>query len=470
MNNSLLLRSLKQLSAKERKGFGEYLRCGLFNRRDSVTALADHLLARIARPEGTALQPEALFAAAFPERRDYDYAALRHTMSYLLEALRNYLALLEFQQDPENRQQTTVRAFRRRGMDLLFDQSLEKASAHNDKAGARDARYHYRQYQLLQEKMEYTALHERSTGLNPGALPDQLTTYYVAEMLRHACTALMYQAVVGQEQQIKLLDAILGVVHEQAMLDTPAVAVYYHAYRMLRMPEENEAFFTLKQLLQTHEQRFSAGELRSLYLIAINGCIRRMNAGQRDFIREAFEVYKTALERQFLLENGFISTFTYKNVIRLGSALGEDEWTARFAEQYRAALPPRERENAYLYNRAFLYFQQSDYARAMVLLRQISLEDPLNDLHARRMLVRSYMELGEYQALESLLQSFGSLLRRKKNLGYHRDLNLRFVHFVQRLMKLPARDADARAALREAISAEKEVAEREWLLGRLSAP
>ena len=101
---------------------------------------------------------------------------------------------------------------------------------------------------------------------------------------------------------------------------------------------------------------------------------------------------------------------------------------------HRGELHPRERDNLYYYNLAYLRFQQRDYAGAMPLLQQVDLEDPLNNLDARRMLLRSYYELGEWDALESLLHSFGAYLRRQKNLGYHRNTNENLIHYTKKLL------------------------------------
>ncbi len=466
MTTSLLIRAFQQLSAKERSAFVEFVRCSLFNRRPEVTRLSEHLAAYIGKPAQIAFAPEKLFEVAFPDEI-YDNSRLRLAMSYTLESLRQYLGWVEWQSNKAECQQTIVRALRNRGMDKLFNKALEKAAGQGERRNVRDAKHHFHQYQLHQEKLEHKARSERSTSLNLQPLPDELTTFYVSEMLRHACSALMHQAVAGQTYHMQLLDAILGVVEQGPMLETPAVAVYYHSYRMLQSPEDETSFQQLKHLLAHHEGRFGQEEMRGLYLMAINGCIRRMNSGKRAYIREAFEVYRAALDRNFLTENGFLSSFTFKNIIRAGAALGEHEWTEQFIEQHRNTLHPRERDNAYRYNRAFLYFQKGDYAHAMPLLQQVELDDPLNNLHARRMLVRSYYELGEQDALDSLLQSFGAYLNRQKNLGYHQELNLNFVKFMLRLIKLLPKDEEAKSALKKDVAAEKQVAEREWLLEKL---
>ncbi|MBC7775529.1 MAG: hypothetical protein H7246_08820 [Phycisphaerae bacterium] len=467
MTTSLLVRAFQQLPVKESNALMDFVGCPLFNRRIEVTRLCKHLAEHIGKPTQKAFAAERLFEAAFPDEI-YDNRRLRHTMSYALDALRQYFALIEWQSDKAECHQTLVRALRNRGMDKLFDKALDKAATQGEKQYMRDAQHHFHQYRLHQEKLEHKVRRERSASLNLQPLPDELTTFYVSKMLSHACSALMQQAVAGQTYHMQLLDAILSVVEQGPMLEAPAVAIYYHAYRMLQSPEEDPPFERLKQLLAQHEGRFGQEEMRGLYLMAINGCIRRMNSGKRAYIREAFDVYRAALERNFLTENGFLSSFTFKNIIRIGAALGEHEWTEQFIEQYRNTLHPRERDNAYRYNRAFLYFQKADYAQAMPLLQQVELEDPLNNLHARRMLVRSYYELSEGDALESLLQSFGAYLNRQKNLGYHQEINLNFVRFMLRLIRLVPNDEAAKASLWKDVVAEKQVAEREWLMEKMS--
>ncbi len=468
MINSLLIRTLSSLSAKELRTLGDFVACPLFNRRHEVSRLCDHITSGIAKPDRKAFEVERLHAAAFPGAA-FDNLALRHTMSYLLDAVRRYLAWSEWQTDAAGQQRYLVRALRNRGLDHLFEKEWHRASEKAEENPVRDARFHFQRYQLQQEKLEHTARRERSAKLNLQPLPDELTAFYVAEMLRHACSALMHQAVAGQAYRIDLLNAILDTAGQETMLQIPAVAIYYFAYQMLQSPDAAEPFERLKALLPEYGNYFQPDEMRGLYLMAINGCIRRMNAGRRNYIREAFDLYQAALKRDFLRENGVLSGFTYKNIIRIGVALGEHEWTEKFLEQHRAELHPRERDNLYRYNLAYLRFQQRDYAGAMPLLQQVDLEDPLNNLDARRMLLRSYYELEEWDALESLLQSFTAYLRRQKNLGYHRTTNEKLIVFTKKMMETNPSDRNANAALRAEIDATPDVAERAWLLERVGS-
>lgn len=466
MMTTVLLRTFRQLTPKELRTLRDWTQCRSFNRRPEVTRLCDYLCEHIHKKSQHALTAERLHSAAFPETA-YDNLSLRHTMSYLLEIVRQYLAWTEWSSDTAEQQQSLVQALRRRGMEQLFDKELEWAQNQSAQGSTRDARYHFRQYQMHREQMEFTSRNERSSRLNLQPLLDQLTTYYVAEMLRYACQARIHHAVSGQEYRLDLLNGILEAAGQEDMLREPAVALYYHAYQMLQSPQDTEPFERLKTSLVEYESCFAPEDMRSLYLIAINGCIRRMNSGQRSYIREAFDLYQAALDRDFLTVNGVLSSFTYNNIIRVGVALGEHAWTEWFLEEYRTRLHLRERDNHYRYNLAFVRFRQQDFARAMPLLQQVDFEDPLNNLEARRMLLRSYYELKEWDALESLLLSFGAYLRRQKNLGYHRKINENLLLFTKKLMDLDRSDPLASSALRTEIEATTEVAEREWLLTRI---
>lgn len=461
MMNSLLIRTLLRFPAKELVNFCDYVHCPMFNRRAEVTRLCDYLAGALHKSDRKALDAERLFAAAFPGRA-FDVAALRHVMSYLLEAARQYLSLMEWRADLPGQQRYLIRALHHLGLETMAEKEWRGAKAMTENAEVQDAQYHFGLYQLHQEQLERTARQGRSGFVDLRPLPDALTVFYMAEMLRHACSALSHQAIAGQAHHFEWLERILQALESAELSQTPVVAVYLQTYKMLSSAE-SEPFDRLKDMLVQYERCFSREELRSLYLLAINGCIRRMNAGQRAYIREAFELYRAALERDFLTDNGLLSGFTYKNIIRIGVALGEHVWTEAFLERYREALHPRERDNMYLYNLAFLHFQQHDYARAMPLLRQVDLDDTLNNLDARRMLLRSYFELGEWQALESLLQSFAVYLRRQKNLGYHRISNEKLLYFTKKLMVIDRSDQKSLSRVLAEIDGTGEVAERVWL-------
>jgi len=478
MTESFLLYTLRRLDAKELRALCRMTQNEAFNRRPEVSRLCDYIAGQVSatrnrlsapqEPPARALEQERLFAAAFPGE-PYDNRALRHTMSYLLDVVRRFLAFSEMETSAADRHFYLCRALRRRGLDELLTHEWSRADNQMQEVPERDARWHFDRYDLHQERLEARAPRERSATLDLQPLHNHLTVFYLSEMLRHACSALTHQAIGAQRYDQNLLHTVFRLAENGPWLtDYPAVALYYHLCRALLEPEQPAHFESWKTVLATHSEQFAPVELRGLHLLGINYCIRRMNSGDKAFVREAFELYRSGLEKELLAESGWLSGFTYKNIIRIGTALGEHAWVQTFFEQYKTALHPREREALYRYNLAFLFFQKQDFARAMPLLQQLDLEDRLNLLDARRMLLRSYYELGEHKALESLLVSFSAYLRRQKDLGYHLDLNLNLVRFTRKLLETRPGNKKALTKLHAQISATEQVAEKAWLLEKVS--
>jgi hypothetical protein len=469
MTNSILLRTLQKFDKKDLRALCELSTCGQFNRRPEVTRLCDYLAEQLPRYDASTLTPEKLFAAAFPSEI-YDNKRLRHTMSFLLEVVREYLLISELKNDAATENVLICKALRRRGLDDLFEKEWDYATTMLEKSAQHDAPWHLAQFQIWQEKIESITPHERSKRLDMRPLQNHLTVYYLSEMLRFAVSALTHKAVSGQGFDEETLQAALDLAATSDWLSYPTIAVYYSGCRALLEPTNAAHFTALKAAVAQHSEKLSSTEQRTMYLLCINYCIQQMNRGERQYISEAFDLYKVALKRDLLAENGYLTGFTYKNIIRVGTALGEHDWVKDFFENKKTALHPREREQLYQYNKAYLFFQKGDYAQAMPMLQQLDLDDRLNLLDARRMLLRSYFELQEWKALESLLGSFGTYLQRQKDLGYHREMYLNLVRFTQKIMDLKQQSRvlpKVLADLRIAIEGEKQVAERAWLLEQL---
>jgi len=276
----------------------------------------------------------------------------------------------------------------------------------------------------------------------------------------------------GQNFDLKLLPEILKLITDKNFSETPAVMLYYQSYNAIEHLQSNnivqseESFKELKALIKAHWQHFPSSEIRDIYLFAINYCIKRLNAGNRNFIREAFELFRSGLKNETILEESVLSSFTYKNITRLGIALSENKWVVEFLETYKKYLHPRERENTWRYNLAFFYFQEKNYQEAMQILLRVEFKDVLNNLDARRILLKSYFELGEYKALDSLLDSFSRYIHRQK-MGYHRENYLNLIRFVKKIIDIRPNDKPALDSLKKEIKETVQLAKREWLLEKI---
>lgn len=455
MRNSTLLHLIEKLDKRALREARKWLISPAHNRRADVVALFDFITRELAKAPDC-LQKPAAFAACYPGEA-YDDARMNHLMSWLAAALRDYLAWHEWQSDAVQVHLAGCRALRRLGLDEEFEKEWAQAQAALDAQPHRDEQYHYQGHLLQRERHEHASLQRRAGGLPLAEMARHADTAYRLNRLRYECSAQVANAVSRAEP----------APEQEPLPDT--VRMYENLLEALRQPEQETAFFTAKQLLEENWQRFRGNERRDLYLLALNFCIRKINNGQRAFMRDAFDLYRSGLENRALFEYDHLSRFTYKNAVTAGLNLHEYDWVRRFIEAYREHLHPRERHSAYCYNLAVWYFWQPDYDQAMTLLHETNFTDPLTNLDARSILLRIYYERGYREALESHLDSFRIYLKRQKNIGYQRDNYLNLIRFTKKLLRTGAGDTAEKAALRQEIGQVAALAERAWLLERLES-
>ncbi len=466
IKDAFLLELWQAVSPAEYRQVIKFLESPLHNQRADVLALARFLVGTPAAALES-LDKAAVFAAIFPGE-PYDNRRFNHTCSFLSKRLERYLAWQEWTREKHGHDLYLCRALRRRGANRQFVRRAERLARDLETQPLRNAAVHLTRYLLESERYQHRVLHERETPTLLAGVTDPLNHFFVLENLRWSGTALALQARYGVSNLLPFAGAVL----EQAGLADPAqrpeVAMMRLGYLTLNDVENEDHFRQFKTLLVEKDQLFSPPENRDLYLLAINFCLRRHNRGERPgYTREALDLYRHALEKGLLIEHQILQKFTFNNILRLACIAGERDWALYFLDTYQHYLPAEDRANTYRFNRACWHYLGGEYARVPALLQTFGFSDRDTQLSARQMLLRSYFELAEWQALESLLKSFYSFLRRRHDIGYQRRMYLNLIKFTRQLMAGPLAGRKA-ARLAERIRAEPYVAEREWLLGQLA--
>lgn len=468
MTNSRLLELLLTFSATELTAFGKFLRSPFFNHREDILRLFQHFLKN---REGAG--KETAFSAVFPGE-SFDEKKYGYTVSFLYQAAQQFLVQQELDGQGEPAFQLNLaRVLRSRGLDRQSLTALQKAEAALRTQPERNIQYHQHAQQLQMERFESEARQRRSEAGSFQAMAEEGDISFVAQKLRQGCTALVYKAVSEADYQLDFLEEALAMVERRQWQELPAVGLYYFAYRALSEGGAQYWFEQLRQAMNLHFQHFTKAEMRDIYTLAVNYCIRQINTRKSEqgfFLQQVFDLYREGLEKEIFTEDGSLSRFTYNNIANAGLGLKAFDWVEDFLKKYKDALAPQHRESAYRFNLAVLRFRRSDYGEVLTLLTQAEFDDVLHQLDARRMLLRSYYELGEFDALDSLLDSFQIFLRRRRDVGYLRQNYLNLIRLTRKLLQTPAHDHAARERLREEITQCNPLAEKEWLTQKTQPP
>ena len=195
-----------------------------------------------------------------------------------------------------------------------------------------------------------------------------------------------------------------------------------------------------------------------------NYCIRKVRAGESEFLKELFALYKLGLTTGNMFESNILSPWKYKNIASVGLRLEEFEWVREFIETYKTRLPIEFQENAYAYNLADLHYRTGAYDKALRGLLRVEFSDVFYSLDTRKMMLMIYFEQGEEEPMRSLIASFRLFLKRNTLISENnRKAYSNFVNLVQAIHKQASTQSDVGLIL-EKIDQTRPLIEEGWLM------
>lgn len=467
MEKSNLINTLRTFDKKEFRDFRKWLQSPAHNQREDVMALFDYLASGNHLFSEKHLAKPKAFRAVYPDRTFSD-AEMRQVMHFLFRTVEEFLVHQELLKDEVRVQATLAKVYRKRQLPKLFKRAMDSGWKIQDRQHTRNSQFYENEMLLQYEQYSYLSGLGRNVPLNLQEVSDASDVAFLANKLRLGCIMLSHQAVFKTEYDMGILtEAVHKVEEEERYLDVPAVAIYYHGFRAISMPEKEEHYQKLKAEILRSGSLFPHSELRVIYLMAINYTIQKTNAGKRDYFREAFELYQAGMKTDLFLENGMLSRFTFGNSISIALNLKEFDWVEKQIAESSPKLEEKYRENFVRFYRARLHFERKEYDEAMLLLAQSDYDDILMNLHAKTMLMKMYYELDEENVLDSLLSSMRTYLQRKKLLGYHKTNYKNIISLTKKLLRINPFESGQKEKLKTEIEATSPLTERNWLLEQL---
>lgn len=463
MNHNRLSEIFLELTHAELRDLSKYLQSPLFNQQEILVELFEYMRKR--RDRGW--KNENIFKHLFPEA-SFNIKKIHQLNSALFKQIESFLAWREWQMNKTQQDLSLLRAYRKKHLDKHFIRTFNRLESHMESKALRNEGYHRLKYQLQQEQFHHHRERGRTVEFNLQELSNAQDIHYISDKLKHACTILSHQAMYKIEYDQGLLQQVIQQLRFKLdYLKLPAIAVYYHAFHALFDLRDESSFAELKKLLYSSIKKFNDSEQRDIYILAINYCIRRLNTGDKQFMRVVFELYQNGLKDEVFIENKILSRWTYNNIIIAGLKLKEFDWVEWFIYEYKNSLDEKTGEDSFYFNLAKFYFEKRDYKKAMPLLIQTKYDDLLHNLGAKTMLSKMYYELQEWSALDHLLDSFKVYISRKKDIGYHKENYMNIINFIKKLTQINSYDKKAIEILKSNIAATKILTEREWILEQL---
>ncbi len=465
MQKSRLLEVFRVMSKQEMQQLGKFLASPYHNTRADVVRLYEHIDFAFRENLEATLDKKYTHDKLFPKQA-YKDLNMRLVMSRLLKLTEDFLAIEQYRRDTTAPSLYLAELYRQRKLPKSFRHTIKTAHDQQEKTPSYSTTDQFRASILQEINYQFQIEENRQSERDLQAWHDTLHQFLIAEVLRQNCILLMHNRLSKQQYESPLLSDILKLIHTQAALsEIPAIFLYHHSYQVLSEEDSGNHFQQLKSGIIRYGEGFPQTALKEIYLFAINHCIRQNNKNKGTiFLHELLDLYRVGLEQDAFLENGFLSRWTYKNIVTAGLMLEEFEWVEGFIYEYESRLEKKYRKDSFAYNLACLFYGKKQYDKAISQLQQVKFDDVFLNLNARNLLLKIYLELQEYEALDAHLNSFEIFIRRKKITNPHRDNYLNIIKLSRKIIQLNPHDKAAKAALRKEIEAEKNASTRAFLL------
>lgn len=470
MLNTKLVQILAALSPKEFKAFEQYVSSPYFNRNKQVVELLEAIKPFHPGYNNPKFTREFIFSKVFGKSEKFNEAKLRYVLSDLTLLLEGFLAVEGFLENPQEQKYFLVKSLRERNMDKYFLQHLEEAHTQNTKPGLADSDFYFYNYIFNEQSYLFTSVkNNRSIDSSLQELIDNLEVFYLAKNLKYYCEIVNRQNILSVKYKLSIFEQILPYIQEREFAEYPAIQIYTTILRTLTDNTHHEDYDKLMHLIGLHAAKFPRTEVRDMYAFAQNYCIKQINSGNGDFLRKLFELNKTLLATGLIFEGGYLSPHDFKNIVTVSLRVNEFDFAHDFIQNQKDRLDPSIRDNAHTFSMAWYHFFRKEYDKTLKTLLKVEFTDVYYHLDAKSLLLKTYYELNEEDALYSLFDAFKIYLRRNKLISdYQRDVYSNLISFTRRLVT--ARHGSNRVnaeELKKEILETKKVADINWLLAKV---
>jgi hypothetical protein len=455
------------LEPNAHKRLMRYLQSTFFNQSRTIPRLCE-ILINISDAGKPGFDRQSVWQKLF-SGEPYDDVNFRKYCSDLLKIIESFMAHEAFSRDEK---ETAIRTYDyvvRAKVEPLYNSTLRQANSTLNDQSFRSLDYYYHAYKLERlyyAKMDFDVQLEARANLEE--ISHNLDYFYWIEKLKLGSAVLRQTKMGNHRYALNFVEEIVQYLQTYPIEDVPALAIYYYSFFTLYEENDLNHYYNLRRMLDQYGSIMPQVEAIEIFDMALNYCTSKINQGNQDFLQEYFNLFEHAIEQAVFLVKGELSPWRFNNMIGAALRLRKLSWAEAFIEKYKDALPAESRKNTYSFNLARVYRYQGKFDKVLKLLHNLEYADIGYNLITKTMLVITYYELDEFDALDSFLESFRVFLNRNKKVPY-RIHHLNLIKYARKLIRMLPGDEAAIEKLREDILREKAITVNyEWLLEKLN--
>lgn len=472
MENIKLFQVLGSLNREEISSLGELIKSPYFNKSRDIISLFGILKKNY--PKFNNISKEKIFSALFSHEK-YKDKKLRDLFSKMLGLVEEFLTLEDLKNYPLEEMRHVLNQYSIRNLDKHYEGLTRQMQLLIDKIKVKESDYFYSSYLLKKDTRNYFE-QKKTLGKRGEFDPeinieiDSFILFFIYKMLRYFIEQINHQKLFKHKAKLEFIEQISGYLSVRNMESEPQVNILYTCLMMQMKPKESHHYLNLKKLLEINRNYVNKDDLKLVYIQIYNFTREKYFGGDMELRFELFEIIKQMINLEiYPQEQGYMTSQTFINFVSAALAVKEFEWTYNFIESFLQRVSPSHAENTYKYCMALYNYRKGSLDKALELLAEVKIEDFYNYLRVKNHTSKIYFELGEYESLLNLLDTFRHYLSSTDSIPEF--ITKRFMDFITYLKKVVnaklSGDEFQLKKLRDEITACHEFENRAWLLEKM---
>ena len=239
---------------------------------------------------------------------------------------------------------------------------------------------------------------------------------------------------------------------------------------------DKESYSKLKKIYFDNYNQIPLWDRKVFIDFLINDAIRLWFKGDKEVLKELFELYKIGMERGLFIHHGQLPEYTYANIVTTSNSVGEFEFTKYFIEEYTKDLAPKIQKDAEIWATGHLFYKTNKFEEAIDLLRLHGFKNNFFTRNGKITLLQSYFDAclkdeSYYLFFNDYCEAFKKYIKRVPLMSIERKgAILSLINCCKRVLKICIEKKGSIldvGKLEEEIKLKKEIQGIEWLLKKV---
>ncbi len=467
MQNSKLIVFLRTLSDAEMKDLGKYIEYKTASYATDIKNLYQYLKKHHPNYTFTEESKSEIVKKIFPKE---NLRKLENVMTRFNRILEDFLIQKEFEESKIEKDFFLLQALKKRKLNDYFFRKTEQLENDWQKQKVEGLEDLHNLYKLKKIHFMHPNYNDIKKIANISkTLSYHLDEYYSATKLYWTLNNYINSSHLNNDESAK--NSIYSI---QNTIAYALNADLKHPPSITLLGEITQAFYTqnfavypkLKEIFYKHIDDFNKYEQTDLVDYLTNICYTNYKLGKKEALKDLFELKRFSVEQGFLLEDGYISNFSFQNIVNIACTAQELDWAEKFVKKYASFIEAEKRQDNDRLCKAIIYLHRKKHEEVLEILAPLRFQNVYYGVQARALLLQTYYQLD--QSFDNLVNNFKVFLYRDVKLAETLKKSFKnFIKFTNKLYKAKTTYKADLTSLEKNINSCTQIVYKSWLLEKL---